>query len=168
MPKSSSTTVTVPQARALLGIVDDTSRRPPPPPSRDLIQKSFLRAAKMHHPDTVHNPNARPCSVTFRRCLEARSVLLNHYHGMAGRCGAARRGNDDGHPASSYRRHDRTNNSKRKFGQGFPFQTLRVLSLRQNLALRGTVMVLLTIGTAYDEWGRYARRRGEGVAAASC
>lgn len=158
MPRSSSTTVSVPQARVLLGILDDR-----PPPSRDLIQKSFLQAAKMHHPDTVHNPNARPCSVTFRRCLEARSVLLDHYHGMAGGCG----GDERRHPAS-HGRHNGANNTRRRFGQGFPFRTLRVLSLKQNLALRGTVMVLLTIGTAYDEWGRYARRRREGANTASC
>ena len=126
-----STSVTLPQARVLLNILHDK-----PKPSPDHIQQSFREAARIYHPDSRYRPNARPCSATFRRCHEARNVLLEHYHG---------------HSNNNRRSTARPTTSARP--RGFPYRTLRVLTVKQNLALRGSVMLVLTLGTLYEEYG---------------
>ena len=134
-PSSSSSPVTLSQARVLLNILHDK-----PPPSPDYIQQSFREAARIYHPDSQHRPDARPCSTTFRRCHEARKVLMEHYHGT---------GNGFGSFSS------RTPNSSASTStrpRGFPYRTLRVLTVKQNLMLRGSVMLILTFGTLYEEF----------------
>ena len=133
-----STSVTLPQARVLLNVLQDH-----PPPSPDHIQQSFREAACIYHPDSRHRPNARPCSATIRRCHEARDELLEHYHGTRSKSPIG------GHSSSNRRSTARRTTSARP--RGFPYRTLRVLTVKQNLALRGSVMLVLTLGTLYEE-----------------
>ena len=135
-----STSVTLPQARVLLNILHGH-----PPPSPDHIQQSFREAARIYHPDSRYRPNARPCSATFRRCHEARNVLLEHYHGTRSKSP------NSGHSNNNRRSTARRTTSARP--RGFPYRTLRVLTVKQNLALRGSVMLVLTLGTLYEEYG---------------
>ena len=136
------TKVSISQAQTLLGILPDQPR-----PSREHIQNQFLVAAKMHHPDARHNSSSRPCAATFARCMEARAVLLKYYYGVGSREGATYRPG-----GQSYHNAKRNKARRSNVGRGFPYQTLRVLSLKQNLALRGAVMTVLTVGTLYEEW----------------
>ena len=137
-PPSSTSQVTLSQARVLLNILHDE-----PPPSPTYIQQSFREAARIYHPDSRHRADARPCSTTFQRCHEARQVLLDHYHGNGGRLSS------DG----GYRYKDsNTTHSNSARPRGFPYRTLRVLTVKQNLMLRGSVMLILTFGTLYEEF----------------
>lgn len=101
------------------------------------IHSAYVRSVKRYHPDGRHRPGASPCVIAFRKCCEAREILL------------------------AAQRFDLKSNScgrKRRIGEGrggFPFRTLRVLSMKQNLALRGLVMVTLAFGTIYDDWNKY-------------
>lgn len=134
-----STSVTLPQARVLLNILHDK-----PKPSH--IQQSFREAARIYHPDSRYRPNARPCSATFRRCHEARNVLLEHYHGTRSPIGGHSNNNNNNRRPTARR----TTSARPR---GFPYRTLRVLTVKQNLALRGSVMLVLTLGTLYEEYG---------------
>ena len=133
-PSSSSSPVTLSQARVLLNILHDK-----PPPSPDYIQQSFREAARIYHPDSQHRPDARPCSTTFRRCHEARKVLMEHYHGSG-----------NGFVSGSSRTPNTAASTSAR-PRGFPYRTLRVLTVKQNLMLRGSVMLILTFGTLYEE-----------------
>ena len=135
--------MTLSEARVLLSILQDK-----PPPSSNHIQASFRQAARIYHPDSRHRPDARPCSVTFRRCHEARRVLLDHYHGG----GIGIGGGMYGSKASG------STHSKSARPKGFPYRTLRVLTVKQNLMLRGTVMLVLTFGTLYEEFTKEKKK----------
>ena len=135
-PSSSSSPLTLSQARVLLNILHYK-----PPPSPGYIQQSFREAARIYHPDSRHRPDARPCSTTFRRCHEARKVLMEHYHGT---------GNGFGSDGFSRRTPNKAASTSFR-PRGFPYRTLRVLTVKQNFMLRGSVMLILTFGTLYEE-----------------
>lgn len=145
MAKSSSSNslVSLSQARILLNILHDK-----PPPSPDYIQQSFREAARIYHPDSRHRPDARPCSTTFRRCHEARKVLMEHYHGTG-----------KGFGSGGFSR--RTSNTASRTSirpRGFPYRTLRLLTVKQNLMLRGSIMLMLTLGTLYEEFTKEQKK----------
>lgn len=133
MPNSSP--MSIRQARRLLDLNGSTRTCL----SKEEISQAFLRAAKKHHPDRHHSPEAMPCAERFRQALDAKELLLRHYCG--GRRAAAR----------NYTR-------RNGFAPGFPTRTMRVLTLKQNLMLRGIVLTAITIGTLYDEWSRKGRK----------
>ena len=111
------------------------------PPSRRKIQQNFVAAAKRLHPDARHDLRAAPCAESFRQCHEARAVLLEHYHGIH-RKGGTRKWKP---------RAEQWSAAAAAAAQGFPYNTLRILSLKQSLALRGMVAGLLIIGLACDK-----------------
>ena len=51
---------------------------------------------------------------------------------------------------------------KQRFAEGFPYRTLRILTLKQNLALRGAVGMFLAVGMAYDySMKKYQKAKSE-------
>lgn len=126
-----TSTLSVRQARLCLGLDDQKSTL-----NKAEIQAAFVRAAKAHHPDGRHHHDAIPCPRRFQQAREAKDVLLSYY--CSGR-------NTRVH--SRYQHHY-------GFAQGFPTRKLRVLTLRQNLTLRGVVMTTVTFGVLYDDWSR--------------
>jgi hypothetical protein len=124
----SASTLSVRQARLILGLDDKE-----PTLDKYEIQKAFVRVAKTHHPDWRHHNDAIPCPRRFQQAIEAKEILLSHH--------CARRSSGVHKPHSG-------------FAQGFPTRKLRVLTLRQNLALRGVVLTTITFGVLYDEWSR--------------
>jgi hypothetical protein len=120
------------QARRLLDL-DDTKLEL----TKVQIQQAFIKAAKTHHPDRRFNHDATPCAERFQRALEAKELLLSYYCDKKKRSPFPYR----------RRRHD-------GFAPGFPTRKLRVLTLKQNLILRGLVLTTITFGTLYDEWSR--------------
>lgn len=128
--------------------------------SKSEIQLAFLRAARRYHPDGRHRPNAVPSAEQFRRCYEARRLLLAHHCGIfprqdVGRGGGGSAGGRSSHYYYNYNR----SNTSTTGGGGFPFRTLRLLTPKQNLMLRGTVFAVLAVGTSYDDWTRKVERR---------
>ena len=125
------------QARLLLGLNDQRSTL-----TKSQIQQAFVRSAQKFHPDRRHNHDATPCAKRFQQSLEAKEVLLFHYCGSRRTTGV--------HPyyqqANGYAK-----------GYGFPTRNLRILSLKQNLILRGIILTTITFGTLYDEWNRKKR-----------
>ena len=154
------------EARRLLGIPNDQIR----PPTKEEIDNAFRNAAKKYHPDSVSSTTqVQPCAIKFRQCLQARDILLDyqssHQPGRGGREG--RQQQYGSHPShnkshSHYRRHHNQyqhhhhhhRNQKDYFGKGFPFQTLRLLTLKQKLMIRGSIMVVVSLGALYDRWLR--------------
>ena len=133
---SASKALSLYKARQLLGL-ESTS-----PLTKENIQYAFVRAAKKYHPDRRHN---QPCAVKFRECHQARRLLLDHYcyNGTA----------SAGSASINY------NKKKQAWyeptdprAHGFPYTTLRVLTLKQNLALRGIVMLTLAVGAICDKY----------------
>lgn len=124
--------LSVRQARLLLHLENHKSSL-----TKSQIQQAFVRAAKMHHPDRRHSHDATPCAERFQRALEAKEVLLAHH------CGGRR-------TTGVY--------SRSQGGFGFPTHRLRILTLRQNLLLRGIVLTTITFGVMYDEWSRKQRK----------
>jgi len=125
--------------------------------TRSEIQSAFLRAARRHHPDGKHRSDAAPSVELFRRCHEARRLLLAHHCGIFPR--------DHGGARSSHYYYDyrRGSAATKGAGGGFPFRTLRLLTPKQNFALRGGVFLVLAVGSVYDDWTRKGvRRRVEG------
>mmetsp|Transcript_49644 Transcript_49644/g.74922 ORF Transcript_49644/g.74922 Transcript_49644/m.74922 type:complete len:176 (+) Transcript_49644:120-647(+) len=131
-------------------------------PTRGEIQDAFLRAAKKYHPDKRHpsnknvasstSPSSSSSAVTFRECLEAREILLKQQkHGFHH---SIRRATTGTHYNSS-------SSSSSFFASGFPTKTLRVLTLKQNLALRGMVMLSLTFLAVYEEYASSSRKKGD-------
>jgi 6-pyruvoyl-tetrahydropterin synthase len=145
-------------AKRLLSVSsEDDSLRP----TKENIQKAFVRSALKYHPDSRHRRDAQPCAVKFRRCVHARDLLLHHYVGPS----RSRPVNP-----SSFYTNNNTNTNKQHagahrdhFAKGFPFQTLRLLTLKQKLAIRGTIVALVSALALYDKWVRVEnqRRRAE-------
>lgn len=135
----------------------------PPPPSKDVIQQSFNKAAKRYHPDAKHNAESQPCPIKFRQVCEARDYLLDHYYDGPYATSHLRRDLHRYHrrpsPARGARGTAASTAPTRKFAQGFPTQTLQVLTLRQNLAIRGTIGASILLLVAYD---LLVMREGEG------
>uniref|UniRef100_A0A7S4HHW5 J domain-containing protein n=1 Tax=Odontella aurita TaxID=265563 RepID=A0A7S4HHW5_9STRA len=152
------------EARRILGLDDSSSDGRLRFLDRVEIQRAYLAAARRHHPDARNVSGSRPCAFTFRRCHEAREALLAqhcgvrasvHYRG-AKNAGFGRKGGRSGGNGGGW--------GFDGIGRGFPHRTLRILTLRQNLALRGVVLTLVTVGTLYDYWTKrnHARRRSLG------
>ena len=120
------------------------------------IQSAFLEAARHYHPDSQHRPNAKPSAEQFRRCYEARSLLLAHHCGIIPRShhGAGAR-------SAHYYRHRRSNNAGMM--SGFPFRTLRLLTPKQNIILRGSVFMVLAFVIMYDDYSRKSNRERERI-----
>lgn len=114
-----------------LGLDDERSTL-----NKAVIQAAFVRAAKVHHPDGRFHHAAVPCPQRFQQALEAKELLISYY------CGGR-----NTRVKSLYQRHS-------GFAQGFPHRRLRVLTLKQNLTLRGVVLTMITFGVLYDEWSR--------------
>eukprot|EP00978_Attheya_sp_CCMP212_P029950 scaffold108475_cov39-Attheya_sp.AAC.1 len=119
-----------------------------PAVTKEKIQYAFVRAAQQYHPDSRHNDQATPCAKMFQDCHEARKLLLAHY------CGNTK--NDASRIRPQY--YHKPNRQPPPFSTGFPFRSLRILTAKQNIALRGIVMVVLTVGTFYDDWRRNKTR----------
>jgi len=119
------------------------------------IQSAFLEAARRYHPDSQHRPNAKPSAERFRRCYEARSLLFAHHCGIIPRSHHGT-GARSAHYYYNYR-HRRSNNAG-MMGRGFPFRTLKLLTPKQNIILRGSVFTVLAFGTMYDDWSRKGKR----------
>ena len=66
---------------------------------------------------------------------------MEHYHGTGNGFGS------DGFSRSTPNKAASTSFRPR----GFPYRTLRVLTVKQNFMLRGSVMLILTFGTLYEE-----------------
>lgn len=133
--RDTTSTISIRQARRLLHLDDCKASL-----TKSEIQQAFIRAAKLHHPDRRHIHEAIPSAQRFQQALEAKEVLLSHY------CSSRRnRGVNPRYGHSG-------------FEQGFPTRKLRILTLRQNLMLRGFVLTAITFGTLYDEWNRRSRR----------
>lgn len=139
---------TVPQALEALGL----SHRTPPPPSKELIQEHFAMAAKKYHPDAKHSPSAQPCAIRFREACEAQTLLLQYYHEgpMAIRHFQQDLRRRQAHQRPRSTSQFRQDTANRRFAQGFPHQTLQVLTLKQNLAIRGTIGLCLILGMLSD------------------
>ena len=132
-------------ARQLLQIHHIRGRRP----TKDEIQKAFLESANLYHPDRKHHPDAKPCPAQFRQCVQARDLLLHHYsHSNHGYTSSLYYGRSNADRTSTNR------TRSRPFAHGFPFRTLQVLTLQQKLAVRGTIMMLISLGASYDVWVR--------------
>mmetsp|Transcript_2454 Transcript_2454/g.3866 ORF Transcript_2454/g.3866 Transcript_2454/m.3866 type:complete len:136 (-) Transcript_2454:105-512(-) len=91
-------------------------------------------------------------AVTFRECLEAREILLKqHKYGFY-------------HPirrATMGTYYNSSSLSSPFFASGFPTKTLRALTLKKNLALRGIVMLSLTFLAVYEEFTSSSRKKGD-------
>ena len=147
-------------AKRLLEIQQDILR-----PSKEDIQKAFAQAARKYHPDGRHHLNAQPCAIQFRQCVQARDLLLHHYYGPSPSRPYTRpppsSGNNQYHHYrynnNTYASSSGTHNDY--FAKGFPFQTLRLLTLKQKLVIRGAIMVLVSAGALYDKWVRMENQR---------
>ena len=122
------------RARKLLKLEDVS------PLTKLKIQEAFVCAAKEYHPDSRHK---QPCARKFRECHEARRLLVDHYSSHTNVDFSA--ASDNG-PSQKpwYKPSDPRDH-------GFPHTTLRVLTLKQNLALRGFVMATLALGAFCDK-----------------
>jgi DnaJ domain len=125
------------RARQLLQLEDTGTS----PLRKSQIQKAYVNAAKKYHPDSRHG---EPCAVKFRECHEAKRLLMDHY--------------GKNHSYNDLHRTGTNRSKKRPWykptdprAHGFPHTTLRVLTLQQNLALRGMVMVGLIVGAICDK-----------------
>ena len=161
------TAMTPRQARDLLGLSPI-----PAEPSRDDIRRRYVEMARRYHPDMVHRAGSAPDPARFRACSEARDVLLllgRYRHGNGGggggdgptAAGAAGRGTGTGTGQRTGRGAwpgQRTG----RFGEGFPHRTLRLLTVGQNLALRGLVLASLTAGVLGEDLLRCRGRTGGG------
>jgi len=123
--------------------------------SKSEIQLAFLRTARRYHPDGQHRPNARPSAEQFRRCYEARRLLLAHHCGIFPRQDVG----SGGSGRSSHYYYNYRHSNTATGGGGFPFRTLKLLTPKQNIMLRGAVFAVLAAGTSYDDWTRKAERR---------
>lgn len=147
-----NSSLTLSRAHRLLALDHALSRRTNAPSLTKLeIQQAFVRAAQLYHPDSRHNADAHPCATTFQECHEAREMLLAHYTGSQ----------STRHKSPRYQNHysQSSSSSERNFAQGFPYRTMRVLTLKQNLALRGAVMMVISVGSLYENWQRREHRR---------
>lgn len=131
------------EARSILGLNDDDGDGPL---TKSRVQNAYVRAALRHHPDIVAGKNrsgvARPCASAFRKCCEAREILL----------AAQRWDTIVDHGPTRRRRNVYYNHRAGKF------PSLRFLTWRQNLALRGIVAVTLTVGCVWDDYSRKSGR----------
>lgn len=156
------------EARRLLGIPNDPIR---PSPTKEEIEIAFRNSAKKYHPDSISSTTqVQPCAIKFRQCIQARELLLEH-HSSTHQRGGGGKGQQQQQQASHhsrnknhshYHRHEHYNryqqqrhrNQKDYFGKGFPFQTLRLLTLKQKLMIRGSIMIMISLGALYDRWLR--------------
>ena len=114
--------------------------------SKQQIQNAFARAAQTYHPDSRHRPGARPCAIAFRKCNEARQLLFANPYPVRPLV-----------DSSSNRR--RRRNTGWVGSHGFPTRKLRILTLKQNIMLRGFVMWSIAAGVLYEEWARENHNR---------
>lgn len=140
--------------------------------TKEDIEKAFRVAAKRHHPDSAAKANP----IKFRQCLEARNLLLDHYHNVdRGRrqnrirnsTTAASRSqqppgyhqNYYGHSFYYYFRKLRQDTTGNVFVKGFPFQTLHLLTTKSKLQIKGATMVLILTMGLYDGYTRRLKRQ---------
>ena len=133
---NSSKALSLYKARKLLGL-ESTS-----PLTKARIQEAFVEAAKLYHPDSRHK---QPCAVKFRECHQPRRLSLDHY--CSG--GQSRPTTSTTNNATANKPWYKPSDPRK---HGFPYTTLRVLTLRQNLALRGMVMLTLAVGAICDKY----------------
>ena len=123
-------------------------------PPREEIERAFRIAAKKHHPDG-NAQGASPDPARFRRCLEARNLLLDRLHGKHRARASHPRPSWDPPPRTG---HGKGSGNKAFFAKGFPFQTLHVLTTRSKVAVKGATGVLVLAMGLYDGYRRHRSR----------
>lgn len=162
-------------------------------PSKQDIEKAFRIAAIRYHPDTTSNnsnsntndddddnnnsdphcnSDSNPNSINpvqFRHCLEARDLLLNHFHHV--NRGQQQRiiSTDNNYPTRRppnyppyYSPYSHSNTKKKDniiFVKGFPFRTLHMLTTRSKIYIKGATAILIVTMGLYDGYIRYQNQK---------
>lgn len=122
--------------------------------TKEEIQQAYRERAQTYHPDS-HHPLR--CPTQFRECHDARRILLEYYGKQGNRSKHQQQyswrsgGAGAGRPSAS------------RYESGFPTKKLRILTVRQNLTLRATIMTVLTVGTLYQDYSTKKNRRGVNI-----
>uniref|UniRef100_A0A7S4EHY9 J domain-containing protein n=1 Tax=Pseudo-nitzschia australis TaxID=44445 RepID=A0A7S4EHY9_9STRA len=138
-------------------------------PAKKDIERAFRIAAKKYHPDGKNNRHSDPNALLFRQCLEARDLLLDHFH-FHNKIGCTRRGQERQRPFTrpdgsrpNYGHTSTSNNNIRKngnliFAKGFPFHTLHLLTTKSKVCIKAATGVLVLAMGLYDGYTRYKNK----------